>query len=108
MASADDLRSIALAMPGTAVAPHFDRIAYRARKIFATLAADGRSANLALTPDEQEMQCLMLPEAFVPVPNRWGQQGWTTVLLDRIRIDDLRTAVALAYEHARPAGKSSR
>lgn len=49
------------------------------KRIYATLAADGLTANLKLTPDEQELKCLTVPEAFQSVPNAWGKQGWTTM-----------------------------
>jgi hypothetical protein len=102
VATGGDLRKIALSLEGATEAAHFDRRAFRARKTFVTLAADGKSANLAFTPDEQEMKCLMLPEAFAPIPNKWGQQGWTTVTLAKVGTAELRAAVEMAYAHARP------
>jgi len=56
MATARDLRRIALSLEGTTEAPHFDRTAFKVRRIYATLAADGRTANLMFTPDEQGPQ----------------------------------------------------
>ena len=52
MATARDLRGIALALEGTSEAPHFDRAAFKVKRIYVTLAADGRSANFKFTPDE--------------------------------------------------------
>ena len=52
MATARDLRRIALSLDGTVEAPHFDRTAFKVKRIYATLAADGLTANLMLTPDE--------------------------------------------------------
>ena len=72
MATARDLRRIALSLEGTTEAPHFDRTAFKVRRIYATLAADGRTANLMFTPDEQALKCTVAPEAFSPVPNAWG------------------------------------
>jgi hypothetical protein len=40
MTSGEDLRRIALSLPGVSEAPHFDRLAFRAARIFTTLAAD--------------------------------------------------------------------
>ncbi len=103
MATGEDLRRIALSLEGTTEADHFDRRAFKARRIFVTLAADGRTANFAFTPDEQEFKCMLLPDAFAPVPNKWGDQGWTTVILAKIKSDDLHAAVEMAYAHALPA-----
>ena len=106
MATARDLRRIALALEGTSEAPHFDRTAFKVRRIYATLPADGLTANLKLAPDEQELKCLTRSEAFAPVPNAWGQQGWTTVTLAAVDPIELRDALEMAWRHARPTAKA--
>ena len=78
MATAKDFRRIALSLDGTTEAPHFDRTAFRVRRIYATLAADGKSANLMLTRDEQALKCEVAADAFSPIPNAWGARGATT------------------------------
>jgi hypothetical protein len=102
MATARDLRRIAKSLDGTLEAPHFDRAAFKVARIYATLAADGLSANLKLTPDEQELECLVAPEAFAAVPNAWGKQGWTTVTLAAISVPELEAALEMAWRHALP------
>jgi hypothetical protein len=69
MATAQDFRRVALSLAGTVEAPHFDRTAFKVRRIYATLTADGKTANLMLTPDEQALKCELAPDAFSPVPN---------------------------------------
>jgi hypothetical protein len=64
MANSESFRRIALALPGATTAPHFDRTAFKVKRTFATLAADELSANLKLTPDEQEFKCQLAPEVF--------------------------------------------
>jgi len=64
MATAKDLRRMALALEGTTEAPHFDRAAFKVARIYVTLAADGRTANFKFTPDEQEFKCMPAPDAF--------------------------------------------
>jgi hypothetical protein len=100
MATAKDLRRIALSLEGTTEAPHFDRTAFKVRRIYATLAADGLTANLMLTPDEQALKCLVVPEAFSPVPNAWGARGATTAKLSALTISELRNALVAAWQHA--------
>jgi hypothetical protein len=102
MATSRDLRRMALALEGTTEAPHFDRAAFKVARIYATLAADGRTANLKFTPDEQEFKCMMAPEAFAPVPNAWGRQGWTTATMSRLSMAELKSALELAWTHAVP------
>jgi hypothetical protein len=105
MASGDDLRRIALSLPGVSEAPHFDRLAFRAARIFTTLAADRKSANVRFAPDEQEFKCLLAPEAFAPLKGGWGAAGWTRAELAALGEDELRSAVEMAYAHARPKPK---
>lgn len=102
MADADMLRSLALSLEGTSEAPHFDRAAFKVKRIYATLAADGLTANFKFTPDEQQIKCEMLPDAFSPVQNAWGRQGWTTAVLSELEEADLRDALETAWRHALP------
>lgn len=96
MATAHDLRRIALSLEGSREAPHFDRAAFKVVRIYATLAADGRSANLKFTPEEQEFKRLLAPDAFTPVPNAWGQQGRTVVTLAALDVPELKAALESA------------
>lgn len=102
MASAKDFRRIALSLAGTTQAPHVDRTAFKVKRIYATLAADGRSANLKLSPDEQAFKCMMAREAFTPVPGGWGRQGWTTATLSKLSAAELAQALEMAWRHALP------
>lgn len=102
MASAADVKELAMALEGTMCTPHFDRTAFRVARIYATLAPDGLTANLKLLPDEQELKCLTAPEALQPVPNAWGSQGWTTVTLAALSREELEAALGLAWQHALP------
>lgn len=106
MVDSQDFARIALALPGATSAPHFDRTAFKVKRTFATLAADGLSANLKFTPDEQEFKCQLAPDIFQPVDNAWGRQGWTTMHLSKATEADLRAALALAHSHA--VGKTKR
>ena len=110
MADADDLTRLALALPGVAKYPHFDRIAFKARVTFATLAPDGLTANLKFTPDAQALKCEVAPEAFAPVANAWGAQGWTVARLEALSEAELEAALRLAFDvaQAKPAGRASR
>jgi hypothetical protein len=106
MASSEDFTRIAMSLAGTVAAPHFDRTAFKVKRTYATLAADGRSANLKFTPEEQEFKCLLAPDLFVALDNGWGRQGWTTMDVGRASEDDIASALAVAHVHAvaaRPA-----
>ena len=100
MSTGKDLRRIALSLEGTTEAPHFDRTAFRAKRIYVTLAADEKTANFMFSPEEQEFKCMMAPEAFAPVPNAWGKRGATTAILSKLTIAELEDAVRAAWRRA--------
>ena len=106
MATGKDLRRVALSLQGTTEAPHFDRTAFRAKRIYVTLAADEKTANFMFTPEEQEFKCMMAPEAFAPVPNAWGKRGATTAILSKLTIAELENALRTAWSRA--ASKKAR
>ena len=74
MATAKDLRRMALALEGTSEAPHFDRAAFKVARIYVTLAGDGKTANFKFTPDEQEFKCMMARRVRAGA-ERLGQAG---------------------------------
>jgi hypothetical protein len=100
MSTAAQFRRIALALEGTTTAPHFDKTAFKVARTYATLAPDGRTANLKLAPDEQELKCLVAPDAFAAIPNAWGKQGWTTATLAKLSNAELHAVLEMAWRHA--------
>lgn len=97
MANADDLRRIALSFPGAGEYPHFDRRAFKARVTFVTLAADGLSANFKFSHEEQQLKCAVAADAFSPLPNGWGRNGWTEGRLAAMSEPELRVALETAW-----------
>jgi hypothetical protein len=108
MAIAAAFRKIALGLEGTTEAPHFDRAAFKVARIYTTLAADGKSANLKFTPDEQELKCLLAPELFKPIPNAWGRQGWTTFDIAAASTEEIQNALVMAWQHSVPKARARR
>lgn len=106
MATAEDLRRIALSLDGTTESAHFDRTAFKVKRIYATLASDKRTANLNFDPEEQELKCLVHPQAFTPIPNAWGKRGWTTADLSALTQEELRAALEMAWRHALPSKRT--
>ena len=108
MATAGNLRNIALALEGTTETPHFDRAAFRVARIYATLAPDGKTANLKFLPEEQQLRIEMMAGGARPVPGKWGEQGWTTVTLCQVSKEVLAEALRSAWSLAQPAPKRPR
>ncbi len=106
MIGVSTFEALCLACSGTTAVAHIDRVAFRTeRKIFATLAPDGTSANLCLAPEQQALMCAMAPKAFSPVSGNWGRMGWTTVRFDEVDENLCKTAVGGAHLHALPVVK---
>jgi hypothetical protein len=108
MSTAAEFRRIALSLEGTTEAPHFDRRAFRVARIYVTLAPDGKTANFKFVPDEQELKCTVAPDAFTPIANAWGRQGWTTATLSKLTAAELRNALEMAWRHALPKRATAR
>jgi hypothetical protein len=101
LATAKDVHRIAMALEGTTSAPHFERTAFKVRRIYATLAGDGLSVNLMLTPDEQSFKLMMAPTIYSQIPNAWGRNGATMVDLAPISAAELEASLRMAWEHGR-------
>jgi len=97
MVSTDTFCEIALALPNVEEKPHFDRRAFKARVIFATLHEPSRTANIKLNEIDQSVFCAY-KEGVYPVPNKWGLQGWTTFELDKVPEELVRDAIETAYQ----------
>ncbi len=102
-------KKLALSFAGTEARPHFDRTAFRTtRKTFATLAADGKDANVMLDADAQDAFCNLHPTWARPVAGGWGRMGWTTLLLAKADAAEVKKLLADAYALALPAPKRPR
>ena len=102
MATADDLRRLALALPGTIETLHQDQLAFMVMRTYVTLAPDGLSAHFKFTPAEQAAKCQAMPEAFSAIDNAWGRQGWTNAILGKLSDADLEAALKAAWTDAQP------
>lgn len=92
-------RKLALSFPGTEENPHFDRAAFKVtgKRIFATLHEPGETANLKFSLPDQKTFCSFNKKAIYPVPNKWGQQGWTTFELKKVPEELMTDALETAY-----------
>jgi hypothetical protein len=99
--SAARARKLLLRFDDVSEAPHFDRAAFRTpRRIFATLAGDGRDVNFMFDPLAQETFCEMAPHALAPVPGGWGRMGWTRCDLKKVAEPLFLAASETAHERA--------
>ncbi|MEO8042128.1 MAG: hypothetical protein ABI646_05930 [Acidobacteriota bacterium] len=67
------------------------------RRSFATYLDADITANIFLTPEEQNAFCRMDKKNIFPIPNRWGEKGATTFALERVDPALVREALLSAY-----------
>ena len=95
------------ALEGTTEYPHFDRTAFKVDRTYVTLGPDGKSANFKFTPDEQALKCTVAADAFAPIDNAWGRQGWTVGTLKALSVAELKAALAMAHAHGMKPKKTA-
>jgi predicted DNA-binding protein (MmcQ/YjbR family) len=97
--TSDEFTQLALSLSNTIAAPHFDRTAFKVvnKRIFATLHAASKTANVKFSPADQSVYCLIDKQTIYPVENKWGLQGWTTFQLDHIDPQLMLDALHTAY-----------
>ncbi|MBX3296800.1 MAG: MmcQ/YjbR family DNA-binding protein [Acidobacteria bacterium] len=90
---------MALEFAGTETVPHFERVGFKIakRRMFATYFDKDNTANIFLTPDEQQTFCKIDASHIYPVPNKWGEKGATTFVLDEVEPSIVREALISAY-----------
>ncbi len=92
------VRTAALAFPGAAASPHFEKESFRIRnRIFATLDVAQRRLVVKLSPVDQSVYSDAARSAIFPVSGGWGAQGWTVVDLRRANKRIVTDVLATAY-----------
>lgn len=98
MVSIKKVRELALSLPDATEEPHFEKTSFRVnKKIFATLNEKEHRATLKFSLLDQSAFCSFSKDVIYPVPNKWGQQGWTQVDLAKIQEEMLLDALETAY-----------
>jgi len=104
MVPLEDFQKMALEFPEAEELPHFEKSSFRVnKKIFATLDITHLQASLKLSIAEQDIFSLGQAEVIYPVPNKWGKQGWTIVVLRKIDKTLLQAVLTSAYCQVAPA-----
>jgi predicted DNA-binding protein (MmcQ/YjbR family) len=103
MVSLETLRKLALSLPETTEAPHFEKTSFRVKKkIFATYDSSNNRACVNLSEIDQHVFSSSPGNAIFPVDNKWGKQGWTFIDMDNVHSDLFLDAVTTAYCEVAP------
>jgi hypothetical protein len=96
MATFDDLRNIALTLPGTYEDAHRGGAAFRVGgKKFALYWAEGGRTIMKLSPGHQHFLFEVCPETFSPC--RVGTVNWSFVELENLEVAELRELTVEAW-----------
>jgi hypothetical protein len=107
MANCDDVRRLALALPGVEEVEHWGVPAFRTkRRIFITLRPPEQKAMFHLTEEHQEILFEARPEAFEPL--HWGKVTRAFLILKKIPVRELEALVKEAADYAAPPPKRSK
>lgn len=92
-----------LFFPEVKVTPHRELTAYKVKaKIFVTHNAKESRCCVLLSKEEQPLFCMINEKLIYPVPNKWGNYGWTLVNLKAIKKDMLMDVLTAAYCNVAP------
>jgi len=98
MVSTETVRKLALALPQTTEAPHFDKRSFRVnKKIFATLWEKEKICVVMFTPLTQSLFLKIDASAVYPHASKWGLKGATVFDLSHVRKEWLQNALVEAY-----------
>ena len=99
---ADEVRRIALSLPGTEERETWGHPTFRTRdKIFVTLSPDGRAAGVKVRKEHQQTIIASNPKAF-SVAQYVGRFGWVRVRLAGVSSRAMRVLIVDAWRRTAP------
>ena len=97
-----ELLALVLALPEATQSSHFGNMDFRVRnKIFASHPKP-ETLVLKLTPEQQEMLVETESTIFAPLPNKWGEKGWTNASIAALDKATARSALTMAWGNVAP------
>jgi len=109
MISVAEARKFAMSFPDTAELPHFEKTSFRVKgkKIFMTIDEKKVFAVIKLTPEDQSVFSSAPDGSVIPLPNKWGLQGWTRVNLKKIKKMLFKDALNCSWQHVSGGSRKS-
>jgi hypothetical protein len=102
MMTLDQLRAIALALPGAEERETWGEITFRVRdKIYVICASEGERASVRTTMEEQAALTGSMPETFSIAPYT-GRYGWTAVHLASVELAMMAELITDAWRRTAP------
>ncbi|GIP38365.1 hypothetical protein J31TS4_16450 [Paenibacillus sp. J31TS4] len=102
MVTTDEIRSLALSLPGTEERDHGGKPSFRVRnKIFAVLPQDGLSLVVKTTKDDRFLYTTMAPDIYL-VPDSFEHLAFMVVRMDRVDPEECRELLIQAWKRVSP------
>jgi hypothetical protein len=99
--NAKQVRRLAIALPEVSEHPHFNRVAFKVKKkIFATLAADGKDLNVFVEDVQCEVMTAVDSKAYET--RYWGKTPYLHVHLAAAKARDVEVLLESAWERMAP------
>lgn len=109
MVTIQTFQELALALPETAEEPHFEKTSFRVKKkIFATYDGVNDRACIKLSAIDQDIYSKIDATIIYPVPNKWGQQGWTLIEMKKVGKQIFKEMLLKAYRQVAPAALAAK
>jgi predicted DNA-binding protein (MmcQ/YjbR family) len=103
MVTFDTFRKLALSLPETTEEPHFEKTSFRVKKrIFATYDEVNKRACIKLSEIDQDVFSAADKSIIFPIDNKWGQQGWTMIEMNKVGKELFVDALTTAYCEVAP------
>jgi hypothetical protein len=100
--NAKQVRRLALALPEVSEHPHFNRAAFKVKKkIFATLADDGKDLNVFVEDVQCEVMTAVDSKAYET--RHWGKTPYLHVHLAAAKARDVEVLLESAWERMAPS-----
>lgn len=78
--------------------PHFHKTSFRVKKkIFATYDEKSDLLIVKLNTIDQDVFCIANKGVITPVPNKWGVQGWTQLIVSEVKDEVLEDLLNTGY-----------
>jgi len=104
MATADDIRRLALSLPESSEASHHGIPSFRVRgKIFCTIHVTAPRMMVKLDPEDQRNLAEANPGVVEAVPGYWGRKGSTFVAYQRADAALISTLLDMAWTNVASA-----
>jgi predicted DNA-binding protein (MmcQ/YjbR family) len=103
MVTFENFRKLALSFPEATEEPHFEKTSFRVRKkIFATYDSVKKRACIKLSEIDQNVFSSADKTIIFPVDNKWGNQGWTLIEMNKVHKALFTDALTTAYCEVAP------